>query len=155
MTWSAIAPPSPCSRAAPSCSISPTRSAALSRRRRRCRDVPRFCSGCSGRWAASVPWPGKTTTSCSMRLRRSLTPSSATLARLHQLAGFGEAKPLESLGREFKGRHYTGSEGSGGRAEGRGRDFWWGLGGEVELQALQQEYVVVFRRGMAGQDERA
>src|SRR5271170_5045894 len=61
------------------------------------------------------------------------------LARLHQLAGFGEAKPLESLGREFKGRHYTGSEGSGGRAEGRGRDFWWGLGGEVELQALQQE----------------
>src|SRR5271163_814991 len=61
------------------------------------------------------------------------------LARLHQLAGFGEAKPLESLGRESKGRHYTGSEGSGGRAEGRGRDFWWGLGGEVELQALQQE----------------
>ena len=65
--------------------------------------------------------------------------AKASLARLHQLAGFGEAKPLESLGREFKGRHYTGSEGSGGRAEGRGRDFWWGLGGEVELQALQQE----------------
>src|SRR5271156_4740303 len=32
----------------------------------------------------------------------------------------------------------TGSERSGGRAEGRGRDFWRGLGGEVELQALQQ-----------------
>jgi hypothetical protein len=62
-----------------------------------------------------------------------------SLTRLHPLAGFGEAKPLESLGRESKGRHYTGSEGSGGRAEGRGRDFWWGLGGEVELQALQQE----------------
>src|SRR5271170_358109 len=29
-----------------------------------------------------------------------------SLARLHQLAGFGEAKPLESLGRESKGRHY-------------------------------------------------
>lgn len=71
--------------------------------------------------------------------RAAARQTSQALARLHQLPGFGEAKPLESLGREFKGRHYTGSEGSGGRAEGRGRDFWWGLGGEVELQALQQE----------------
>ena len=39
----------------------------------------------------------------------------ALLTRLHQLAGFGEVKPLESLGRASKGRHYTGSEGSGGR----------------------------------------
>src|SRR5271168_4213269 len=65
-------------------------------------------------------------------------PHYPPLTRLHQLAGFGEAKPLESLGRESKGRHYTGSEGSGGPVEGRGRDFWRGLGGEVELQALQQ-----------------
>src|SRR5271170_6104879 len=57
-----------------------------------------------------------------------------SLSRLHQLAGFGEAKPLESLGRESKGRHYTGSEGSGGRAEGRGRDFWWGLGGRSSFR---------------------
>src|SRR5271154_2100763 len=76
---------------------------------------------------------------CTTRKTMSARKAKASLARLHQLAGFGEAKPLESLGREFKGRHYTGSEGSGGRAEGRGRDFWWGLGGEVELQALQQE----------------
>ena len=61
---------------------------------------------------------------------------------------------MESLGRESKGRHYRG-ERSGGRAEGRGRDFWRRLGGEVELQGLQQEQVVVFRLGMAGHDDGA
>ena len=32
----------------------------------------------------------------------------ALRARLHQLAGFGEPKPLGSLGRRSKGRHYKG-----------------------------------------------
>ena len=30
------------------------------------------------------------------------------LARLHQLTGLGDAKPLKSLGRSSKGRHYRG-----------------------------------------------
>src|SRR5277367_3471951 len=61
----------------------------------------------------------------------------SNLARLHQLAGFGEAKPWESPGRESNVRNNTGSEGSGGGAEGGGPNFGWGLGGEIELQALQ------------------
>ena len=44
---------------------------------------------------------------------------------------------------------------SGGLAAGRGCDFRRRLGGEFELQALQQEQVIVFRLGMAGQDDRS
>jgi GST-like protein len=35
------------------------------------------CNGCSGRWAALAPWPGRTTISASTRRRRSPTPSRA------------------------------------------------------------------------------
>src|SRR5271167_1669658 len=98
------------------------------------------CSGWTGRRRLKgIQWQATDKFGSSRVQTEFRKPKTSALARLHQLAGFGEAKPLESLGRESKGRHYTGSEGSGGRAEGRGRDFWWGLGGEVELQALQQE----------------
>ena len=42
----------------------------------------------------------------SLALAGAASGSAPLLTRLHQLAGFGEAKPLESLGCESKGRHY-------------------------------------------------
>jgi hypothetical protein len=70
------------------------------------------------------------------------------LARLHPLGGVGETNALKSLGRESKGRHYRDVR-SGGLAGDGGRDFWRRLCGQFELQALQEEQVIVFRLGMA------
>jgi len=40
--------------------------------------APKSCNGCSGKWAAWVPWRDRTGISMSTRRRRCLTPSSAT-----------------------------------------------------------------------------
>ena len=45
--------------------------------------APKFCNGCSGRWAALAPWPDKTAISTPMRRRKSLTPWNATPRKHH------------------------------------------------------------------------
>jgi len=49
----------------------------------------------------------------------------------------------------------TGCERSGGEAGDRGRDFGRRLGGQFELQALQQKQVIVLGLGMARKDDGA
>ena len=68
-----------CSSPAPSCSTSPRRPAASSPTT--CAAGSRCCSGCSGRWAGSGRWPGRTTISRTTRRRSSPTRSTATSTR--------------------------------------------------------------------------
>lgn len=77
---------------------------------------------------------------------------SMGLTRLHPLGGIVKANALNRWGASAK-VGTTGGERSGGQAGSRGRDFGRRLGGKFELQALQQEQVIVLGLGVARKDD--
>ena len=64
--------------------------------------------------------------------------TNAELTRLHQLRGLSGAKPLKSLGRHIKSRHYMG-ERSRDFLDVSSHDFRRRLSRQFELQLSKQE----------------
>jgi hypothetical protein len=68
----------------------------------------------------------------------SLAESKCRITRLHQLRGLSGAKPLKSLGRHIKSRHYMG-ERSRDFLDVSSHDFRRRLSRQFELQLSKQE----------------